>query len=1135
MKGSMSMINRRSWRLGVVLWSACATLLLGGVWVANSIIDPYDLTSWLVRDGFNKTVPTLNFQSRMAKAVGIIRDRPDTVMLGSSITNVGFAIEGSTANGVRRGADENQAFPGIFNAGINSGGMHDILVYLRHAWINNPHLKRAIIGIEWHMVWVPSSGYEDSPALYHAQIPPLIYCKYLTWTALDDAVRTVEANRGISNPQGLGNLLHLRSWLIPDAAAAQPLPEPVGIFSRLPVRARSPVETRAIYYSVAHVSRLIRLREMEGPQALIGREFMADLQAAVSFAHEKGIELVVYVSPQHPVLSGEILGAGLWEDYANWLRSVAKITPFYDLSSIAFARDPDADYSGDAVHYRSVLGEKLLPLLVGLHREDATSMERVTVGNVEEDIVRQQGRLSQWLENNPYIKGVLAQLNFKTYQPTTMTEILPTQWTPAPPGFRVIQLLGKYYGLPEFEEPFDLDKVLNHEYAPMVAANSAAGAIAEIDRRGLKSWGYAAADLKDGAALASGDDSGSPERAFDSDRATYWVSAERGTALKGNAWLGYAFPEPLVARRLMLVQPTNMLYREDSILVQSSRDGGVTWQDVVAKPIRLFDEEEASVINLPESAPASWWRIVAADASVDTPLGAKNAWAVEELAFFVRAGDSKPSPFTAVDLAGGAPIASGNGAVNADRAFDKKVDTFWVSGERGAAVKDNAWIGYRFNSPQAVRRIEIVQPENQPYRQDVIRVDSSADGQHWEPALPGPVRVRGRPSVIDLAPAEPVRFWRVVAAGDNAKTPEQAWSVEELRFFGRIAEPKVAASTQENGLLPHGDHHPPPSAPLQLVASSDPPPLSAAGSGSKSELVALPPSAGTARASQGDTGSPDRAFDGHLETFWLSTERGGAVRDHAWIGYEFSDPRAIGRIHIAQSNNQPFRQDLVRVERSLDGGETWEQAVPNPVRLSGAASDIDVPAGKPARLWRLVAAGDNAKSDNDAAWTVEELSFFVPADEAKPATPTAISDAAGTPISSGGDAGSPDRAFDGSSDSFWVSAERGDAIKDNAWIGWHFSTPQAVEHIRIEQPANPLYHQELVRVEKSLDDGKTWVAAAPGPFQLHGKESWIDLPAGDAASFWRLVAASDNAGAKRDAWAVIELNFYPATSAPKAN
>jgi hypothetical protein len=135
---------------------------------------------------------------------------------------------------------------------------------------------------------------------------------------------------------------------------------------------------------------------------------------------------------------------------------------------------------------------------------------------------------------------------------------------------------------------------------------------------------------------------------------------------------------------------------------------------------------------------------------------------------------------------------------------------------------------------------------------------------------------------------------------------------------------------------------------------------------------------------------------------------------------------------------------------------------------------------------------------------------------------------AGRAIASRGNAGAPERAFDARSDTYWVSVERGQGIKNQAWIGYAFGEPQAVRRIIIEQTTNPPFRQDFVNVEKS-EDGIVWMpAAGDGPARLKGPRSTIKLPAGTPSRFWRLVAAADNAVADGHAWTPGEINLFVA-------
>jgi hypothetical protein len=97
----------------------------------------------------------------------------------------------------------------------------------------------------------------------------------------------------------------------------------------------------------------------------------------------------------------------------------------------------------------------------------------------------------------------------------------------------------------------------------------------------------------------------------------------------------------------------------------------------------------------------------------------------------------------------------------------------------------------------------------------------------------------------------------------------------------------------------------------------------------------LHPGVGTPIASGDGYGSPDCAFDDDPATFWVSAERGSTVKGNVWIGYEFGAPVTLRRILVEQTTNRPYRQDLVQVEKSVDGGKSWVPAAAMPFKLTG--------------------------------------------------------------------------------------------------------------------------------------------------------------------------------------------------------
>ena len=124
------------------------------------------------------------------------------------------------------------------------------------------------------------------------------------------------------------------------------------------------------------------------------------------------------------------------------------------------------------------------------------------------------------------------------------------------------------------------------------------------------------------------------------------------------------------------------------------------------------------------------------------------------------------------------------------------------------------------------------------------------------------------------------------------------------------------------------------------------------------------------------SGHPESAFDRDPATFWVSSQRGTDVKGQAWVGYAYAEPTIVRRVWVKQPTQPWFRQDFVRIELSTDGGGTWDQATPEPVRLDDNPMWIDLPENPPARVWRLVAAADNA-TEWEHVWAITDMEFVI--------------------------------------------------------------------------------------------------------------------------------------------------------------
>ena len=97
--------------------------------------------------------------SNVMKAAGIIKYKPNTVILGTSVADNGSNTRGNfyirTVTPTKVDMKFEDKYQPIFNAAVRGGGVAAMQEYFKHALLNNPEMKKIIISLE--------IGHFDSP------------------------------------------------------------------------------------------------------------------------------------------------------------------------------------------------------------------------------------------------------------------------------------------------------------------------------------------------------------------------------------------------------------------------------------------------------------------------------------------------------------------------------------------------------------------------------------------------------------------------------------------------------------------------------------------------------------------------------------------------------------------------------------------------------------------------------------------------------------------------------------------------------------------------------------------------------------------------------------------------------------
>ncbi|WP_094672521.1 hypothetical protein [Hydrocoleum sp. CS-953] len=111
------------------------------VGVFNIFVDPYDVFNTPNFLGINHLKPRKDNTDRLNKAIDIIRIKPVTVLIGSSITKQGLDPNHPAFNNEQP----------VYNLGLNSANIYELRPYIEHVFANQKELDLIILGLDFFM------------------------------------------------------------------------------------------------------------------------------------------------------------------------------------------------------------------------------------------------------------------------------------------------------------------------------------------------------------------------------------------------------------------------------------------------------------------------------------------------------------------------------------------------------------------------------------------------------------------------------------------------------------------------------------------------------------------------------------------------------------------------------------------------------------------------------------------------------------------------------------------------------------------------------------------------------------------------------------------------------------------------
>lgn len=315
-------MNKQSKRF-LRTWVLACIVLVAVVAIFDVIMDPYLLFGTPRLTGFNARKPAVDTQERLMKAYDVLRATPNTLILGSSIVDLGLDAQ-------------DPAWPAhdgpVYNLALAGGGPYTSYRYLQHV-MSKRHLALVVLGLDFQFFLAVADPIPVTPdfesrlavtsdgstnAAQSWQHIRDLFQATLSLDALTDSVATLGANLNgeSSDLVAGGNLDYV-------------------ILRRLTAAAGS-------YPDVA-MEDLLTIRRFGGKQ--INQPVMADVRAILDLCESHGARVILFINPVHAEQFEILHLLGYWQAYEGWKRELVALTAKYP-SADGRSRIPLWDFSG---------------------------------------------------------------------------------------------------------------------------------------------------------------------------------------------------------------------------------------------------------------------------------------------------------------------------------------------------------------------------------------------------------------------------------------------------------------------------------------------------------------------------------------------------------------------------------------------------------------------------------------------------------------------------------------------------------------------------------------------------------------------------------------------------------------------
>ncbi len=364
------------------LFLATILLIISAVGLFNVFINPYGVFNTPTIIGINRIKPAKFNQDLLLKAVEVTRIKPDVLLLGSSKEQWGL----------------NPNHPGLsqgksYNLGLQAANMYSVKRYFDHALKNQPNIKQIIIGLDFYQFNVnkdvTNAFAEHRLEKNHLSLTDAINIVFSV-DAMEDSYRTLLRN--FRNPtqeylrvnrfQNVKYNVFENGTLIYNEKEKLP-----GSWKKFSQGLADQISTPLPY--------------------ILSEESLDNLKFIADICREKGIDLRLFIAPDHVLQIEGYRVRGWWDEFEQWKRELAKIAPVWDFSGYyditAEPIENEMEYYIDSLHYNKLLGDWILNRVLSYQDEQLPDDFGVliTPENVESHLENIRQQHQQWQIQSP--------------------------------------------------------------------------------------------------------------------------------------------------------------------------------------------------------------------------------------------------------------------------------------------------------------------------------------------------------------------------------------------------------------------------------------------------------------------------------------------------------------------------------------------------------------------------------------------------------------------------------------------------------------------------------------------------------------------------------------------------------------